>query len=290
MGGSLPPKSMGGMGFRDLRVFNQALLAKQGWRLYNNTNSLLYGVLKARYYKKSDFINAARGHDPSYSWRSIWGVKALLIDGLKWRVGNGSSIKVSTEQMRVFTSLCWAAWHCRNKHIFEGPGEIRAVEIARGFVCFSSDYGMYNSKLKGGEMRKNGLASSRSLPPAGVVKLNVDAHVREGAGVQFGAVIRDENGTLLAAAVKKCEVRWSSDMAEVGAMRYRLELARRLGFEKVALESDALTAVRVIQSKQIGAAPIFLLFDDVLKLSNEFSFFSCNHVKRAGNTVAQFCC
>uniref|UniRef100_A0A803MRA4 Reverse transcriptase domain-containing protein n=1 Tax=Chenopodium quinoa TaxID=63459 RepID=A0A803MRA4_CHEQI len=52
------------------------------------------GILKERYYKKSDFMEAARGHDPSYSWRSIWGSKSLLLDGLKWRVGNGSSIKV----------------------------------------------------------------------------------------------------------------------------------------------------------------------------------------------------
>lgn len=58
---------MGGMGFKDLKCFNQALLAKQCWRLCEPGNSLLQGVLKARYYKHMEFIESFRGHDPSYS-------------------------------------------------------------------------------------------------------------------------------------------------------------------------------------------------------------------------------
>lgn len=41
-----------------------------------------------------EFIDALRGHGPSYVWRSMWGEKAFLLDGIKWRVGNGSQIKV----------------------------------------------------------------------------------------------------------------------------------------------------------------------------------------------------
>jgi len=44
------PEVQGGMGFRDLRLFNKAMLWKQGWRLIENPNSLCAKVLKGRYY------------------------------------------------------------------------------------------------------------------------------------------------------------------------------------------------------------------------------------------------
>lgn len=64
-------KGRGCMGFRDLSGFNQALIAKQGWRVIQFPNSLMAKVLQAQYFKKSDFMNAKLGYKPSFIWKSI---------------------------------------------------------------------------------------------------------------------------------------------------------------------------------------------------------------------------
>ncbi|CAL8167914.1 unnamed protein product [Prunus armeniaca] len=87
-------KQIGELGFRDLEAFNQALLAKQSWRLFFNCNSLAARIFKARYFPHCNFLEAGLGYRPSRIWSSlIWG-KDLLKAGLRWRVGNGEGIYV----------------------------------------------------------------------------------------------------------------------------------------------------------------------------------------------------
>lgn len=69
------PKFEGGMGFRDLKVFNLALLAKQGWRILENPRSLVHRVYKAKYFVKVPFLQAQLGKRPSYAWRSMLAAK-----------------------------------------------------------------------------------------------------------------------------------------------------------------------------------------------------------------------
>jgi hypothetical protein len=64
-------KTKGVMGFKDLRAFNEAFLAKQGWRLITNPQSLVAKILKAKYYPIMDFFKAKQGKNMSYSWQSI---------------------------------------------------------------------------------------------------------------------------------------------------------------------------------------------------------------------------
>ena len=55
----------GRMGFKDLKAFNLALLAKQGWRISQNPDSLTHKVFKARYFAEGSFMDALVGKKPS---------------------------------------------------------------------------------------------------------------------------------------------------------------------------------------------------------------------------------
>lgn len=82
------------MGFKDLAVFNDALLGRQVWRLLHFKNSLLSRVMKAKYYLRCDVLNARLGYSNSYSWRSIWSAKSLVKEGIMRRVGSGRDINI----------------------------------------------------------------------------------------------------------------------------------------------------------------------------------------------------
>lgn len=87
-------KDQGGMGFRNLEAFNLALLAKQGWKLIKNPDSLAARALKAKYYPRTDFRSAKKRANSSFLWQSIYEAKDMLLKGLRWRIGNGEAVNI----------------------------------------------------------------------------------------------------------------------------------------------------------------------------------------------------
>jgi hypothetical protein len=53
----IKPKGKGGLGFRDMHLFNQALLARLAWRLIEKPLSLFARVLKAKYYPNGNILD-----------------------------------------------------------------------------------------------------------------------------------------------------------------------------------------------------------------------------------------
>ena len=80
------------MRFHDLRAFNLAMLAKQGWRMVQGNGSLLYQCFKARYFPRSNFLEAKESPNCLYVWRSLMATLPILQSSHYWRVGNGASI------------------------------------------------------------------------------------------------------------------------------------------------------------------------------------------------------
>ena len=78
----------------EVHTFNVAMLAKQGWKLLHHLDTLVAKILKARYYPSGNFLNAYVGVNPSFTWHSILEGRALLLQGITWRLGTGSFIDI----------------------------------------------------------------------------------------------------------------------------------------------------------------------------------------------------
>lgn len=87
-------KTNGGLGFQNLEGFNMAMLRKQGWRLISDPNTLVSQLLKDKYYPNADFVKVNLGYCPSYTWRSTWSSRVILAEGLRFKIEDGSNVKV----------------------------------------------------------------------------------------------------------------------------------------------------------------------------------------------------
>jgi hypothetical protein len=88
------PKTQGGVGFRYLRVFNQALLTRQAWRLIKFPYSLCARLLKAKYFPVGNILDTAFVKNSSQSRQGVMHGLELLKKGVIWRIGSGTSVKI----------------------------------------------------------------------------------------------------------------------------------------------------------------------------------------------------
>ena len=88
------PKKLGGLGFRDIQLFNKALLAKQSWRILTNPQCLVARVLRGKYGQQQSFMDVKPAASCSHGWRGILLGRDLLSKNLGMAIGDGNSTRV----------------------------------------------------------------------------------------------------------------------------------------------------------------------------------------------------
>ena len=91
-------KEVGGMGFKEIEKFNQALLAKQMWRMINNPYSLCHKVFKARFFPECSILEANDTRVGLYAWKSILSARDVVKRGLVWQIGDGASVSIKEDK------------------------------------------------------------------------------------------------------------------------------------------------------------------------------------------------
>ena len=84
-------KLVGGLGFRDLSMFNDSLLAKQTWRLLKNLESLFSKVFKDL---NCSILEAKDSRSASYAWWSMLKGRDIIKRGARWRIRNGKLVRI----------------------------------------------------------------------------------------------------------------------------------------------------------------------------------------------------
>ncbi|KAL1062147.1 hypothetical protein V6Z11_D13G062700 [Gossypium hirsutum] len=100
------PKGMGGLGFRDLRLFNIVLLGRQVWRLINNKDTLCYCVLCSKYFSDGDvlplrrILHVVKALKTRFGWQIGDGMTARFKVDIWGFEGDGNSLKTSFNGIR----------------------------------------------------------------------------------------------------------------------------------------------------------------------------------------------
>lgn len=91
------PKSLGGMGFRDIQLFNVALLAKIAWRIITKPECMLAKILLGKYCHKTPFLKTAPTNSSSHGWKGILQGRDLLMNHLGKAIGDGEDTNIWTD-------------------------------------------------------------------------------------------------------------------------------------------------------------------------------------------------
>ncbi|KAL8146388.1 hypothetical protein AgCh_004218 [Apium graveolens] len=251
-------KAAGGLGFRNFRDFNLAMLGKQAWRFLTNPDSLVSKLYKARYFADTNFLNSTLGHSPNFVWRSIFEAKNIVKAGGEvenW-VNKNWDVEVVRDIFNERDQVC----------ILDTPVEDNLEEdvLARNDLVWNRKYPKVYKVVADAKQylaqwnAAQGRLTSTSLTPVfagdgaqfwvkpnpNIVKMIVDAAIFADRGTYgFGLVARYHEGALVQAKSKLCQGMISPEVAEALAIKEVLSWIDNMNWSQVVVDADCFVII-----------------------------------------------
>ncbi|KAF7837133.1 uncharacterized protein G2W53_005615 [Senna tora] len=231
-------------------------------------------------------------------WKKIW--KAKLppkIRSFCWRAYRGilpTCVNLKNRGMEVDTRCCVCGLEDENtshalvgcpelkslwdNHMSDADGQFNTNEV---FVEWFSNKGTRRD-----DRNRAIMEGQWEAPMWHEMKVNVDASfLGQGKG-GIGCVVRNFQGSCLAAFAKRIQNIESPDLLEAYAFLKGLELAKNLRCDNIILEGEAKKVVDLIHGSSQNLSHMGMIVDDIRKGMKNFSRVKIQWVSRNSNAVA----
>lgn len=195
---------------------------------------------------------------------------------------------VRKEDQAMVVMICWALWQARNDVVWSSKWSSPAAVVYRARTIL---YDWCNARHVD-DSSSDAVPAPPPLhfwvpPLQGFLKANVDAAVFPDGFIGVGGVLRSYDGSFVGACQHRLLGYFSPKTAELIAIREVLSWIKRLGYDQIVLESDALTVVKALLSSSTSDFSSFgSLVDDCKSLIAEMNSVSVSFVPRSANSVA----
>ncbi|XP_075660877.1 uncharacterized protein LOC142630725 [Castanea sativa] len=298
------PKAKGDMGFRDLKAFNLALLAKQGWRLQHESNSLFYHVFKSKYFPDTSFIGNGK---KVCIWKDKWTPFPSTYRVVSPRILLPEDATVDT--LIDFDHRLWRAdlvrsvwdscnllvdchWNFADVVWRIGCDVGSSTTCLAQFMAIAWNIWRNRNGIRHGEQPKKKenmiLKASSWLPPQpGVYKVNVDEAVFKNlSSAGMGVLIRDYKGQVVAALSQRVFAPLGSLEVEAKAMEAAVIFARDVGIQNIIFEGDSLQVYNCLHGSSKAPPAVANVLNGILFHLQSFCSFDFSHIRREGNKPA----
>ena len=187
------------------------------------------------------------------------------------------------DNLGLLAIMAWEIWSCRNKFIHEERKPDMAAIFSKA-VSLSDDYALFNLSPQQ-HQALSGL-TTWSPPATKRWKLNTDASLTPDSDFGgIGGCIRDADGGVCLAFCSHIHNTSSVLAAELIAIREGIIVATRCGFTSCEIETDSLTAVKLLRDGGKNVKEEGLIAEDIISISLQCNF-SFHFIRRTGNCVA----